>query len=66
MKVTIEIEIADEILLKVIEKGEGLEDIGEAIKTNVGLKLKADIAKILINVCKQQNIPLADLLSSKA
>lgn len=66
MKVTIDIEINDEILLEAIKKGEGLEDIGAAIQTNVALKIKADFAKIVIDICKAQNIPLGDLISSKA
>jgi len=68
MKITIDIEIADEVLLEAIKKGEALEDLTPiltAIQTNIALKLKADAAKILLEVCKQQNVPLADLLSSK-
>lgn len=68
MKITIDIEISDEVLLEAIKKGEALEDFApvlSAIQTNIGLKLKADAAKILLEVCKQQNVPLADLLSSK-
>lgn len=68
MKITIDIEIGDEVLLEAIKKGEALEDLTPiltAIQTNIALKLKADAAKILLEVCKQQNIPLADLLSSK-
>lgn len=68
MKITIDIEIGDEVLLEAIKKGEALEDLTPvltAIQTNIALKLKADAAKILLEVCKQQNVPLADLLSSK-
>lgn len=68
MEITISIKIADEVLLEAIKKGEALEDLTPiltAIQTNIALKLKADAAKILLEVCKQQNVPLADLLSSK-
>lgn len=68
MKITIDIEIGDEVLLEAIKKGEALEDLTPvltAIQTNIALKLKSDAAKILLEVCKQQNVPLADLLSSK-
>lgn len=68
MKITIDIEIGDEVLLEAIKKGKELEDLAPiltAIQTNIALKLKADAAKILLEVCKQQNVPLEDLLSSK-
>lgn len=68
MTISITIEIPDEILLEAIKKSPdgNLEELVQAIQTNIGLKLKADAAKVLLEVCKQQNIPLADLISSKS
>ena len=68
MKVTIDIEVNDEVLLKLLEKSKDenfdVSEIAQAIQTNIGLKLKADIAKVVIDLCKSQNIPLGDLLTS--
>lgn len=64
MKITIDIEISDEVMAEAVKDPAATQKLVAAIATNINLKLKADAAKILIEFCKQLNIPLEDLLSS--
>lgn len=64
MKLTISIEIADDVILKALENGEATQELIKAIGTRVQVSIKEDFVRTALAVCKEYKIPLADFVSS--
>ena len=65
MKLTISIEIADDVILKALENNKATEELLKSVGTRVQVSLKEDFVRTALAVCKEYKIPLADFISSK-